>query len=270
MHSISVSPHQDNLFCVSSYNVNGIRAAVKKGLVTWLTQAQPDILCIQETKAQSDQIPSEILDAGYHAHWLSAEKKGYSGVGILSKQAPLSIDEGIGLSWADNEGRVLGAEFPHLWVYSIYVPSGTSGDPRQGLKMEFLGAFQNFASRLKQKTKPVLLCGDFNIAHKEIDIHDPISNKKSSGFLPEERAWFDRFLELGYVDLYRAHHPDRRDAYSWWTYRAAAKERNKGWRIDYQLGSPELQNQVITATLERELNLSDHVPVTLAYAWSQS
>lgn len=251
---------------IATYNVNGIRAAVKKGLISWIKSSKPDVLCLQEMKAEASQIPEELQELGYHLECHSAQKKGYSGVAIMSRQKPLSITAGIGIEWIDCEGRVLSFEFPKLKVYSIYVPSGTSGEPRQELKMRFLEALSSYTASLKELDKPILLCGDFNIAHQEIDIHDPIRNKNSSGFLPEERKWFSDFLSSGFSDLYRDTHPNQKDTYSWWTYRAGAKSKNKGWRIDYQLGSPELASKVSSAIIERELDCSDHVPVTITYA----
>lgn len=252
---------------ISSYNVNGIRAAQRKGFCEWVTQTQPDVICLQEIKADESQIPPEIMAMGYQAFWHPAQKKGYSGVGILTRIAPEQVMSGIGTDWIDAEGRVLGVRINGIEVYSIYAPSGTTGDIRQDLKYQFLKAFDDFAlPKLGGGQPEVVFCGDFNIAHREIDIHDPVSNKKTSGFLPEERAWMTRLLEAGYVDVFRTVHPDLRDTYSWWTYRAGAKGNNKGWRIDYQLASADLAARAVEAHIERELDLSDHVPVTIRYA----
>lgn len=252
---------------ISSYNVNGIRAATKKGLAKWIRDTQPDIICLQELKADADQIPDEIRVLGYFEYYHSAEKKGYSGVGILSKIEPEQVEVGMGSDWIDSEARVLRVRVQGVDIYSIYAPSGTTGDIRQQMKYKFLDEFRDFAvQRLKLET-PVVFCGDFNIAHKEIDIHNPVSNKNSSGFLPEERAWFSDFLELGYKDIFRELHPNAADLYSWWTYRAGAKGNNKGWRIDYHLGSAAMLNRAQSAKIERELDLSDHVPVTVEYAF---
>lgn len=250
---------------ISSYNVNGIRAAVKKGFVDWVTQTKPDVICLQELKADESQIPVEIRELGYHEVYHSAEKKGYSGVGILSKFEPENVEFGMGLDWVDQEGRVLKARIKGVDIYSIYAPSGTSGDLRQNLKYEFLDAFEKFTLPLLKGSNPTVLCGDFNIAHREIDIHDPVSNKKSSGFLPEERAWFTNFLNSGYKDVFRELYPELRDVYSWWTYRAGAKGNNKGWRIDYHLASGQLNQKAVSGIIEREWNMSDHVPVTIKY-----
>ncbi len=250
---------------ISSYNVNGIRAAVKKGFVKWVLETTPDVICLQELKADETQIPDEIKAMGYYEVYHPAEKKGYSGVGILSKIEPELVKIGMGLDWVDAEGRVVMARVNGVDIYSVYAPSGTSGDARQQLKYEFLDAFHAFSRPLLERDHPVVLCGDYNIAHKEIDIHDPVSNKKSSGFLPEEREWFTKYLELGFKDVFRELYPDLKDIYSWWTYRAGAKGNNKGWRIDYHLASPTLSCKAISATIERELNMSDHVPVTIKY-----
>jgi exodeoxyribonuclease-3 len=250
---------------ISSYNVNGIRAATKKGLARWIRETQPDVICLQELKAEADQIPDEIRELGYFEYYHSAAKKGYSGVGILSKIEPEQVESGMGTDWIDSEGRIIRVRVRGVDIYSIYAPSGTSGDIRQQVKYKFLDEFRNFAAPLLASPAPVVLCGDFNIAHKEIDIHNPVSNKNSSGFLPEERAWFSDFLELGYKDIFRELHPNAEDLYSWWTYRAGAKGNNKGWRIDYHLGSPEMLQRAHRARIERELDLSDHAPVTVEY-----
>jgi len=250
---------------ISSYNVNGIRAAAKKGFVDWVQETSPDVICLQELKADENQIPDDIKALGYYEMYHPAEKKGYSGVGILSKIKPDIIKVGMGIEWVDAEGRVIMARINGVDIYSVYAPSGTSGDARQQLKYQFLKAFEAFSLPLLSQDNAVVLCGDYNIAHKEIDIHDPVSNKKSSGFLPEEREWFTKYLEMGFKDVFRELHPDLRDTYSWWTYRAGAKGNNKGWRIDYHLASPELSQKAIYGKIERDLNMSDHVPVTIKY-----
>ncbi len=252
---------------ISTYNVNGIRAAQRKGFSEWVQSTGPDIICLQESKAQPDQIPGEFGELGYHQSWHSAGKKGYSGVGILSRQQPDDIRPGIGIDWIDEEGRVLLHEYPYFRVFSLYLPSGTTGSVRQDLKMKSLDVLMDFTRELLQDDKPLLLCGDYNIAHTELDIHDPVRNKKTSGFLPEERAWFTDFLGLGLYDVFREHHPGKPDLYSWWTYRAAAKSRNKGWRLDYHLASKGMHDKSVHAEIERELDLSDHAPVTVTYAF---
>jgi exodeoxyribonuclease-3 len=251
---------------ISSYNVNGIRAASKKGLANWIRDTQPDVICLQELKADVDQIPDEIRELGYFEYYHAAEKKGYSGVGILSKIEPEQVEIGMGTDWIDSEGRVLRIRVQGVDIYSVYAPSGTTGDIRQQMKYKFLDEFRNFAVTQLNSGSPVVFCGDFNIAHREIDIHNPVSNKNSSGFLPEERAWFSDFLDMGYKDIFRELHPNTAHLYSWWTYRAGAKGNNKGWRIDYHLGSAEMLKRAQSAKIERELDLSDHVPVTVEYA----
>lgn len=251
---------------ISTYNVNGIRAAERKGFSDWVRKTSPDVICLQEIKADETQIPEEISALGYHAIYHSAEKKGYSGVAILSKAQPEESEIGMGIDWVDTEGRVLRVRIKGIDIYSIYAPSGTTGDIRQEIKYKFLEEFTAFGKSRLNSATPTIFTGDFNIAHTEIDIHDPVSNKKSSGFLPEERQWFSDFLELGFYDAFREKHPGVKDLYSWWTYRAGAKSRNKGWRIDYHLTTKDLVTKVKRAEIERELNLSDHAPVTIEYA----
>lgn len=250
---------------ISSFNVNGIRAAHRKGFTDWVEQSDPDIICIQELRALKHQVPGPIQNLNYHKTYHTAEKKGYSGVAIYSKEEPLGIQKGIGLDWVDAEGRILMAELENFIVFSIYAPSGTTGNKRQDLKMEFLDHFLPFAQKYLSKDKPVVFCGDFNICHTAIDIHNPKRNKNTSGFLPEERKWVTRLLETGYKDIYRRLHKGETDLYSWWSYRAASKERNKGWRIDYHMGSPELLEAADEAVIEKEWDLSDHAPVTVTY-----
>lgn len=250
---------------ISSFNVNGIRAAHRKGFTNWVKQSDPDIICIQELRALRNQVPGPIKKMDYHEAYHIAEKKGYSGVAIFSREEPLRVERGIGLDWVDTEGRVLMAEFENLIVFSIYAPSGTTGSDRQELKMEFLEHFLPFAQEYLSGDKPVVFCGDFNICHTAIDIHNPKRNKNTSGFLPEEREWVSRMLEIGFEDVYRRLHEGETDLYSWWSYRAASKERNKGWRIDYHLTSPNLLEAAEEAVIEKEWNLSDHAPVSITY-----
>lgn len=250
---------------ISSLNVNGIRAAHRHGFTKWVNQTNPDIICLQELRALEHQVPPAIRQLNYHEVYHTAEKKGYSGVGILSRQEPINIQEGIGIDWIDREGRVLMAEFEDLNVFSIYAPSGTSGDERQNLKMKFLDVFLPFAQKYLQNEKPVVMCGDYNICHRPIDIHNPKRNKNTSGFLPEEREWVTRLLETGFEDAFRRLHEGEEDLYSWWSYRAASKERNKGWRIDYHMTCPYMLKAAQKATIEMEWDLSDHAPVTVSY-----
>lgn len=250
---------------ISSLNVNGIRAAQRRGFTDWVSRGNPDIICLQELRAMEHQVPDPVREMDYHGIYHTAEKKGYAGVGILSREAPLEVRQGIGVDWVDREGRVLMAEFEELTVFSIYAPSGTTGDVRQELKMDFLDAFLPFARHYLDRDKPVVFCGDFNICHRPIDIHNPKRNRNTSGFLPEERAWVTEMLETGFEDVYRRLHEGETDLYSWWSYRAASKERNKGWRIDYHMTSPELLDAAQKATIEMEWDLSDHAPVTIHY-----
>ncbi|MDY6994196.1 MAG: exodeoxyribonuclease III [Pseudomonadota bacterium] len=250
---------------ISSFNVNGIRAAQRKGFTDWIEESDPDIICLQELRALEHQVPKPIKKLPHYEVYHTAEKKGYSGVGILSKEKPVNVQYGLGVDWIDAEGRVLTAEYKNLTVCSLYAPSGTTGDERQDLKMEFLDHFLPFSKDLLNSDKPVVFCGDFNICHKPIDIHNPKRNKNTSGFLPEERAWVSRLLETGFEDVYRNLHEGEEDLYSWWSYRAASKERNKGWRIDYHMASPFLNEQARTAVIEMKWDLSDHAPVSVTY-----
>ncbi|MEM9051721.1 MAG: exodeoxyribonuclease III [Bacteroidota bacterium] len=249
---------------IISYNVNGIRAAVRKGLCDWLKQANPDVLLIQETKAKPEQIDlSGFEKLGYQAHFHSAEKAGYSGVAILSKVSPTAVEIGCGIEKYDREGRVLRADFGDLSILSTYFPSGSSGDERQAFKMEFLEDFAGFVTHLKKERPKLVISGDYNICHREIDIHNPVSNKKSSGFLPEEREWVSQFIDLGFVDSFRHVNGDITDKYSWWTYRFNARKKNLGWRIDYNMVSQPLQNSIVKADILTEVFHSDHCPVSL-------
>ncbi len=249
---------------IISYNVNGIRAAQRKGLLEWLAEASPDLLCLQETKAQPDQLDEALLKPeGYHTYWFSAEKKGYSGVAIYTKKEPKHVAYGIGMEAYDKEGRALRVDFDELSVLCLYLPSGSSGDHRQEAKDNFLKDFLPYVDKLKTEIPWLVICGDFNICHTEIDIHDPVRNKDSSGFLPHERAWLTDFLDLGFVDSFRMLHPDEPDHYSWWSYRANARARNKGWRIDYHMVTDSLQDRVKAAGMLTEVKHSDHCPIFL-------
>ncbi len=246
---------------IISYNVNGIRAAIKKGLVEWLAANDYDIVCIQETKAQPEQIDNALFEAlGYHCYWHSAEKKGYSGVGILTKIKPNHVEVGSGLADYDCEGRILRADFDDFSVMSVYIPSGSSGDIRQVIKMKFLGDFLSYISQLKEQIPNLLVAGDYNICHKAIDIHNPKSNKNTSGFLPEERAWMDDWFESGFVDTFRYFNTDPHH-YSWWSYRANARNNNKGWRIDYHSVTPTMKDRLVGASILPDVKHSDHCPI---------
>lgn len=250
---------------VSSYNVNGVRAAHRKGFADWASKGNPDIICLQEVRCDPDQIPEDIKNLGYKEFYHCAEKKGYSGVGILSKIEPIAVKTGIGVDWIDNEGRILTLEYGSYRICSVYAPSGTRGGVRQELKMKFLDDFLRFGKNYLSDGKPTLFCGDFNICHTEIDIHNPVANKNTSGFLPEEREWVTEFLGTGYEDVFRKQHKGVKDLYSWWSYRAASKKRNKGWRIDYHMATPDLANRAVEAEIEMDWDLSDHAPVTIIY-----
>lgn len=251
---------------IVSYNVNGIRAAIKKGLVDFVSNGKFDIFCVQETKARLEQVDcTPFEDLGYSHHWHSAEKKGYSGVATFSKVAPDFVQAGCGIDYIDKEGRVLRTDFGELTVLNCYFPSGSSGDIRQDIKMQFLDSFFDWILVLKKERPNLIIVGDYNIAHTEMDIHNPKSNKKTSGFLPEERAWMSKWLESGFTDAFRHVHPELVQ-YSWWSYRAGARGKNKGWRIDYQSVARHLQDRIKDAYQINEAVHSDHCPVFLELA----
>ncbi len=250
---------------ISSYNVNGIRAAHRKGFLDWVKESNPDIICIQELRADESQIPIQVRELGYHINIHIAEKKGYSGVAILSKEKPISIKKGIGTKWIDGEGRVIVAEYNSFFVCSVYAPSGTTGDIRQDMKYKFLDDFYLFGKEKLELEKEIIFCGDFNICHKEIDIHNPHQQHNTSGFLPDERKWISDFLSLGYEDVFRYLNHDVPDLYSWWSYRAASKQRNKGWRIDYHFATAALNKKAVSSEIEKKWDISDHAPVTISY-----
>lgn len=251
---------------VISYNVNGIRAAIKKDFVAWLEAASPDVLCLQETKANQAQVPMEEIEAlGYHHYWFSAQKKGYSGVAIFCKQKPKQVVMGTGIDHMDFEGRVIRADFEHCSVMSLYLPSGTNAD-RLTHKFQFMDDFQAYIDELKKDTPRLVICGDYNICHEAIDIHDPVRNKNVSGFLPQERAWLDGFLHNGFIDSFR-HLNTAPHHYSWWSYRANARANNKGWRIDYALVSNPLAQNISRAYMLPEVKHSDHCPVVVELAF---
>lgn len=247
---------------IISYNVNGIRAALKKDFVGWLTAANPDVVCLQETKALREQVDMEAIEElGYQHFWFSAEKKGYSGVAILSKFVPKHIAFGTGIDHMDKEGRVLRVDFDQCSIISLYLPSGTN-IARLEHKFRFMDDFQGYIDSLKRKFPNLIICGDYNICHQAIDIHDPVRNKKVSGFLPEERAWLDSFIKSGFIDSFRLLNPEPHQ-YSWWSYRANARANNKGWRIDYALVSTPLKNNISRAYMLPEAYHSDHCPVAV-------
>lgn len=246
---------------IISYNVNGIRAAVKKGFIEWLEAADPDIVCLQETKAQPDQIPVFEFEAmGYKTYIQSAQKKGYSGVTILTKKEPDHVQIGIGIEKYDFEGRFIRLDFGDISIVSVYHPSGSSGDERQAFKMQWLFDFQDYVTELRKTRPKLIICGDYNICHEAIDIHDPVRNKTVSGFLPEERDWMTGFLKTGFIDSFR-HLNKEPHNYSWWSYRANARANNKGWRIDYNMVTENMIDKISRATILPQAMHSDHCPV---------
>lgn len=247
---------------VLSYNVNGIRAALNKGFAEWLKVSQADVICIQEIKALKEQVDTKVLeDLGYHHFWFSAQKKGYSGVAIFSKIKPNKVEYGSGIDHMDFEGRIIRADFDKVSIMSLYLPSGTNID-RLEYKFKFMDEFQGYINELKKEYPNLIICGDYNICHEAIDIHDPVRNKKVSGFLPEERAWLDGFINSGFIDSFRLLNSEPHH-YSWWSYRANARNNNKGWRIDYALVSEPLKENIKRSFILPEAKHSDHCPVGL-------
>ena len=246
---------------IISYNVNGIRAALRKDFLEWLKTASPDVLCLQEIKATPEQFdPSVFEDLGYyHNYWYPAQKKGYSGVAVLCKQKPKDIAFGTGIEYMDAEGRNLRVDFENVSVMSLYLPSGTNPE-RLAFKFTYMDDFQTYINTLKQSHPNLVICGDYNICHEAIDIHDPVRNAKVSGFLPEERAWLDAFIQQGFTDSFRHLNSDPHH-YSWWSYRANARANNKGWRIDYAMVSEPLIKHIERAFILPQAVHSDHCPV---------
>ena len=250
-----------------SYNVNGIRAAMTKGLLTWIEIENPDVICIQETKAQPEQIEDNYFKMmGYDCYWYSAQKKGYSGVAILTKKAPDQVLFGMGVERFDAEGRLIRMDFGEVTLVCSYFPSGSSGEERQAFKMEYLDAFFEYVQTLRATRPNVIITGDFNICHKPIDINHPERQNGVSGFLPEERAWFDKVQESGFVDTFRMFHPEP-NAYSWWSYRAGSRGKNLGWRIDYFWVTDTISSRVKDANIHPDAVHSDHCPVSIVYVF---
>ncbi len=247
-----------------SWNVNGIRAATKKGFLDWFHSVSADVVCLQEVKAEVNQVPADVVSPeGYHVEWNPAKRKGYSGVAIFSKKKPKAVHRGMGIERFDCEGRILRFEFEKFDLFNIYFPNGTSGEERLQYKMEFYDAFLAHCEELRQDGKKLVICGDVNTAHRAIDLKNPKANEKNSGFLPMERAWVDKFIEHGYIDTFRKFHPDKADQYSWWTSRANARARNIGWRIDYFFVTRDLEERLKDAFIAPEVMGSDHCPIGL-------
>lgn len=247
-----------------SWNVNGIRAVYRNGFMKWFDAVQPDILALQEIRATEAQVPEEIRAlGGYHKYWYPAERKGYSGVGLISKYEPLDIRYGLGIEEFDTEGRVMIAEFDDFVLFNAYFPSGTRGLTRVNYKMAFNEAFLEECERCRKQGSRIIFCGDVNIAHNEIDLTHAKANETNSGFLPIERAWLDRVVEAGYIDTFRHLYPDMVEQYSWWTVRGNARAKNVGWRIDYFFTTEELVPSIQDATIHTDVMGSDHCPVGL-------
>lgn len=250
---------------IISYNVNGIRAAIRKDWLGWLRAESPDVICLQEIKAHPDQLITELNEIealGYQHYWYPAVKKGYSGTAILTRHNPLHVEYGCGHEDYDQEGRIIRADFEQFSVISAYFPSGTTGDVRQDFKYRFLNDFQAYSDELLQEKPRLVVSGDYNICHRPIDIHNPKANANSSGFLPEEREWMENFIQSGYTDSFRHMQPDPHH-YSWWSFRANARARNLGWRIDYNMVSSALSPHISAARMLPNVVHSDHCPVVL-------
>ena len=247
---------------ILSYNINGIRAALKKDLLNWIKDYDPDIVCFQEIKANEDQFDKSLFsDLGYYNYWFSAQKKGYSGVGIITKIKPENVTYGTGIDYMDYEGRNLRVDFKKFSVMSLYLPSGTNIN-RLNFKFQYMDDFKTYINNLKFKVPNLIVGGDFNICHKAIDIHDPIRNAKVSGFLPEERDWIDNFIKDGFVDSFRIFNNSPHN-YSWWSYRANSRNNNKGWRIDYLLAVEKLKKNITQSYILNDVVHSDHCPIGL-------
>ena len=245
---------------IISYNVNGIRAAINKGFIDWLQETNVDVICIQEIKANKEQVQTNLLDKiGYHNYWFSAQKKGYSGVAIFSRIKPKKVIYGTKINHIDFEGRVIQADYDDFSVISLYLPSGTNID-RLEYKFKFMKDFHKYIDDLKTKYPKLVICGDYNICHKEIDIHDPVRNKNVSGFLPEERRWLDKFINSGFIDSFKHLNLEPHN-YSWWSFRANSRVNNKGWRIDYALVTESLKKNIENSFILNSVKHSDHCPI---------
>ncbi len=248
---------------IITYNVNGIRSAITKGLLNWAQATNADVLCFQEIKATADQIDAEAFKAlGYTAYAFPAQKKGYSGVAIFTKEIPKHVQFGCGIEKYDFEGRVIRADYSNFSVLNVYMPSGSSGEDRQKFKFEWMDDFLEYVSELRKSFPNLIVCGDYNICHKAIDIHNPKSNAKTSGFLPEERLWMDKFFESGFIDSFR-HFNQEPHHYTWWSYRAGSRGKNLGWRIDYLAVTEPLKSKIVRSVILPDAVHSDHCPVLL-------
>ena len=248
---------------IISYNVNGIRAAIKKGFIDFLKENDFDIICLQETKAMKEQVPVVLLEElGYTHHWNSAEKKGYSGVATFSKQKPDNVVLGCGIEKYDREGRIIRTDFGDWTLLNCYFPSGSSGEVRHDFKMDFLNDFYKWVNQLKKEREKLIVVGDYNIVHTELDIHNPKRKDNPSGYRPEEREWMTKWLNNGFTDAFRKINPEERQ-YSWWSYRAGSRGKDKGWRIDYQSVSNNMSDKIINAYQIKDAVHSDHCPVYL-------
>ena len=252
---------------IVSFNANGIRSAARKGFFAWMLRGEPDFVCIQETKAQEHQLPGEAVLAGYSAVYLDAAKKGYSGVAIYGRTPPESVSRGLGFGLLDEEARFLRFDYERFTLCSLYVPSGTSGPARQEIKYEFLDRLLPELRRMKGEGRPMIVCGDYNIAHRDIDVFNPKACARTTGFLPPERAWFDRVVgEVGWIDAFRVVNKESKQ-FTWWAGWRNAFENNLGWRIDYQLVTPDLASAVRSASIERDERFSDHAPLVIDYSF---
>lgn len=248
---------------ILSWNVNGVRAALKKGFLDWIQKESPDVICLQEIKAQVHQLPPELLQIpGYESHWNPAMRPGYSGVALITRKKPLSVFKGFGVSRFDDEGRVIGAEFPEFTLINIYFPNGQSNADRLQYKLDFYDESLKFFKALQKKGKKLVVCGDYNTAHHPIDLAHPKENEKTSGFLAIERAWLDQLCSHGFLDTFRIFN-DKPDQYSWWDLRTRSRERNVGWRIDYHFVSGDLKSSLKDAFIQPHVTGSDHCPVGL-------
>jgi exodeoxyribonuclease-3 len=248
---------------IASFNINGYRAAVRKGMLDWLEKESPDVLCMQEIKIKEHQVDMKALeDLGYQHYWFPAEKPGYSGVATISKEPADNVIKGTGMEVYDREGRVLRTDFGDLSIINAYFPSGSSSEERHEFKMQFLKDIKPWIEKLRKERPKLVVCGDYNIVHKDLDIHNPERRDNPSGFRPEERAWLDKWFNGDFTDAWRHLYPEKQE-FSWWSYRAGSRQRNKGWRIDYVSVTPNLVKRVDMAEQQKEAFFSDHCPVII-------